>query len=304
LQNINHLPFRYQLKAHIKLHIIIFIWGFTAVLGALIQLDYLSLTWYRMGLASIFLFIYLVFQKTSRKELIEFDSKKQKQYILGGIIIALHWLAFFYAIKVSNVSITLVALSSGAFFTSILEPVFFKRKILFYEIFLGVLILLGFYILFKVERIELTGVMYALIAAFLSGLFSVLNGIYVQKQDAYVLSFYQLFYGFLFLTLILIFSGKLNHLPMPSPADWLYLIVLASICTAYAFSASIDVMKHLSPYTVMLSINLEPIYGIILAILLLGDKEMMSTGFYLGASFILIIILLNTIIKHFAKNQR
>ncbi len=293
-----------KLKSYTKLHIIIFIWGFTAVLGALIQLDYFAITWYRMGLASVFLFIYLLFKKESRQQLFVFDRIRQKQYVIGGVIIALHWIAFFYAIKVSNVSITLVTMSSGAFFTSLIEPFFYKRKIRFYEILLGILILVGFFILLKVEKIEYTGVVYALIAAFLSGLFSVMNGIYVRTEDAFQLSFFQLFYGFVFLTIILLFRGELLNLPMPSETDWLYLIVLASICTAYAFSASIDVMKHLSPYTVMLSINLEPVYGIILAILLLGDQETMSNNFYLGASFILIIIVLNTIFKHFAKNQR
>jgi len=293
-----------NLKSYIKLHIIIFIWGFTAVLGALIQLDYFAITWYRMGLASVFLFIYLISRKSSREKLKHFNKKEQKQYLVGGVIIALHWIAFFYAIKVSNVSITLVAMSSGAFFTSLIEPYFYKRSVRIYEILFGLLILFGLYILLSIEKIAYTGVLYALIAAFLSGLFSVINGIYVQKQNAYQLSFFQLFYGFIFLTIVLLFRGELRNLPMPSQSDWIYLFILASICTAYAFSASIDVMKHLSPYTVMLSINLEPVYGIILAILLLGDKEMMSNNFYLGASFILIIILLNTIFKHFAKNQR
>ncbi len=291
-----------HLKAYAKLHFIIFIWGFTAVLGALIHLDYLTLTWYRMGLASLFLALYILLHPVRRQQMFKWDTKQQLRYLLGGVIIASHWLAFFYAIKVSNVSITLVTLSSGAFFTSLLEPLLFKRKIYIYEIFLGMLILGGFFILLKIENIDFTGVYFALIAAFLSGLFSVLNGLFIRQQSGVQLSFFQLFYGFLFLTLILLFKGDLKYLPSPSITDWIYLIILASICTAYAFTQSINLMKHLSPYTVMLSINLEPVYGIILAVLILGSKEKMSPGFYLGALIILTIIVLNSIIKH--KNQK
>ncbi len=287
-----------QLKSYAKLHFIIFIWGFTAVLGALIHLDYLSLTWYRMGLASLFLGLYILSHRQERRQIFQWRPEQQLRYILGGVIIALHWLAFFYAIKVSNVSITLVTLSSGAFFTSILEPLLFKRKIYWYEMVLGILILGGFFVLLKIEKIDFTGVYFALIAAFLSGLFSVINGLFIRQQSGIQLSFFQLFYGFLFLTLVLLGKGNLWQLPYPSLTDWLYLVILASICTAYAFTQSISLMKYLSPFTVMLSINLEPVYGIILAVIILGDKEKMSPGFYLGALIILIIIILNSIIKY------
>ena len=292
-----------NLKAYFKLHFIIFIWGFTAVLGALIRLDYFTLTWYRMGLASTFLFIYLIINEKRRKQLFQFDLKNQFRYIIGGIIIALHWIAFFYAIKASNVSITLITMSSGAFFTSLIEPLFFKRKIYFYEILFGLLILLGFIVLIKVENIAYTGVYFALIAAFLSGLFSVMNGIYIRTKDAYTLSFYQLFYGFLFLSFTLAVKGDLMQMPHPTRSDWIYLFILASICTAYAFSESIHLMKYLSPYTVMISINLEPVYGIILAIIVLGNQEKMSERFYIGGLIILTIIIINAMIKYKAKKN-
>ena len=290
-------------KSYLQLHFIIFIWGFTAVLGALIKLDSLSLTWYRMGLASLFLLLFVGLHPSERKLFFQFNRSDHLRYLIGGIVIALHWLAFFYAIKVSNVSITLISLSSGAFFTSLLEPVFFKRKIYLHEILLGIAILGGFFVLLKIEKIEFTGVYFALMAAFLSGLFSVINGIFIRRQSAVQLSFFQLFYGFLFLTLIMWFTGELTRLPVPSASDWIYLFILASICTAYAFTRSIGLMKYLSPYTVMLSINLEPVYGILLAFLVLGDKEKMSAGFYTGSAIILTIIVLNTIIKHKMKKN-
>jgi len=292
-----------NLKAYAKLHFIIFIWGFTAVLGALIHLDYFSLTWFRMGLALLFLGAYILLKPNIRQQITHTDLKAQLRYLLGGVIIALHWIAFFYAIKVSNVSITLVTLSSGAFFTSLLEPLLFKRKIYFYEILLGILILGGFFILIKIEKIDFYGVFFALIAAFLSGLFSVVNGIYIKNRPGIQLSFFQLFYGFLFLTIVLLLNGKLLQLPMPHVSDWLFLILLASICTAYAFTQSISLMQYLSPFTVMLSINLEPVYGIILAVLILGDREKMSSGFYLGAAVILFIIVFNAVMKYRLKES-
>lgn len=293
----------HKLSKYLQLHFIILIWGFTAVLGALIRLDYFSLTWYRMGLAVIFLGIYVLSKKEWREAIKRLDFKDHLRLILGGIIISLHWIAFFYAIKISNVSVTLISLSTGAFFTSLLEPLFFKRKIYFYEVLFGLLILIGFFILVKVEDINFTGVLFGLIAAFLSGLFSVVNGIYVRKESGVILSLFQLLYGFLFLTLVMLLTGKMEHLPWPSPHDWLYLIILSSICTAYAFTKSISLMKYLSPFTVMISINLEPVYGILLAVLILGDKEKMSPGFYLGAFIILIIILLNAYVKYFKKTE-
>ncbi len=289
------------ISKYLKLHFIIFIWGFTAVLGALIHLDYLSLTWYRMGLAVFFLFLFILFNRELKKQLLSLDIKAHLRYALGGTIIALHWLAFFYAIKISNVSITLVTLSTGAFFTSILEPIFFKRNIYWHEVLLGILILGGFLVLVRVEEIKLAGVFFALIAAFLSGLFSVINGIFIKNEQGSILSFFQLFYGFLFLTFILIIKGQVFHIPLPAPMDWLWLIILASICTAYAFTVSISLMKYLSPFTVMISINLEPVYGIILALLFLGKQEEMSLNFYLGAFIILIIIMLNAYVKYFNK---
>ncbi len=292
-----------QLSKYLKLHFIILIWGFTAVLGALIQLDYFSLTWYRMGLAVSILGIYVFFKKEERKSILHLNFRDHLRFILGGIIIALHWIAFFYAIKISNVSITLITLSTGAFFTSLLEPLFFKRKIYFYEVFFGMMILGGFFILVKVEEIKYAGIIFGLIAAFLSGLFSVVNGIYIRREKGIILSFFQLLYGFLFLTLVMFITGDIKHLPMPSSTDWIYLIILSSICTAYAFTASISLMKYLSPFTVMISINLEPVYGILLAVLILGEKEKMSPGFYLGAFIILIIILLNAYVKYFKKSQ-
>ncbi|GAB1307357.1 DMT family transporter [Urechidicola sp. KH5] len=283
-----------KLLDYLHLHFIIFIWGFTAILGALISIEAIPLVWFRMGLASILLFIFFIVTKRS----LRISKKMLWRYVLGGIIIALHWITFFQAIKSSNVSVGLITMSTGAFFTSLIEPVFFKRKIKSSELLLGLLVIIGLYIIFKVEGNYTLGIVYGLISSFLSALFSVSNGLYVQKNNPLTISFYQLFFGVLFITVILGVQGGFSaDFFALSSTDWMYLFILASICTAYAFSASVKVMKVLRPFTVMLSINLEPVYGILLALWLFPEKETMPSNFYFGALIVLFSVILNGIIK-------
>ena len=284
-----------KFKNYLLLHLIVFIWGFTAILGALITIDAIPLVWYRMLLAVLFIAIYFLWKKKSFKV----DRAGLLKFFFTGVVIALHWVFFFKAIKVSNVSVALVTMSTGAFFTALIEPVFFKRKINALEMFLGLLVIAGLYIIFNFESQYKLGIIYALIASFLGALFAVLNGLFIKKYTADTISFYQLFFGVVFITIYLLFTNSFSVSFFQIPAsDWLYLIVLSSICTAYAFIASVHVMKYLSPYTVMLTINLEPIYAIVLALFIFGDKEQMSSTFYLGAFIVLFVVLLNGIIKN------
>jgi drug/metabolite transporter (DMT)-like permease len=282
-------------KNYLLLHFIVFIWGFTAILGALITIDAIPLVWYRMLLAVLFIAIYFLWKKKSFKV----DRTGLLKFFFTGVVIALHWVFFFKAIKVSNVSVALVTMSTGAFFTALIEPVFFKRKINALEMFLGLLVIAGLYIIFNFESQYKLGIIYALIASFLGALFAVLNGLFIKKYTADTISFYQLFFGVVFITIYLLFTNSfsVSFFQIPT-SDWMYLIVLSSICTAYAFIASVQVMKYLSPYTVMLTINLEPIYAIVLALFIFGDKEQMSSTFYLGAFIVLLVVLLNGIIKN------
>lgn len=284
-----------KLKNYLLLHLIVFIWGFTAILGALITIDAIPLVFFRMGLAVLFIAIYFLIKKKS----FYVDKKGILKFFLSGIIIALHWIFFFKAIKVSNVSVALVSMSTGAFFTSLIEPLFFKRKIKALEIILGLLVILGLYIIFNFESAYKLGIIYALISSFLGAFFSVLNGLFVKKYDANSISLYQLLFGTLFVTAYLFFNNNfsVSFFNLPT-TDWIYLFILSSICTAYAFIASVKIMKYLSPYTVMLTINLEPIYAIILALIIFGDKEKMNPAFYLGACIVLGVVLLNGIIKN------
>ncbi len=291
-----------RFKNYLLLHFIVFIWGFTAILGALITLDAIPLVWYRMGLAVIFIVVYFLLKKKSFKV----DKKGVLKFLFTGFIIALHWVFFFKAIKVSNVSVALVTMSTGAFFTSLIEPFFFKRKIKSVEIILGLLVIIGLYIIFNFESQYKLGIFYALISSFLGSLFAVLNGLFIQKYQADTISLYQLFFGALIITFYLFYNNRftVDFFIIPN-SDWMYLFILSSICTAYAFIASVKVMKYISPYTVMLTINLEPIYAIILALFIFGDKEKMNPEFYYGAFIVLFVVLLNGIIKNKAliKNK-
>jgi drug/metabolite transporter (DMT)-like permease len=284
-----------KLKHYLQLHLVVFIWGFTAILGALISIEAIPLVWFRMLLAVLFILVYFLV----KKKRFRVDRKSLLKFFFTGIIIALHWVAFFKAIKVSNVSVALVTMSTGAFFTSLLEPIFFKRKIKTLEIVLGVFVVIGLYIIFNFETQYYLGIIYALISAFLAALFSVLNGLFVKKNDAEVISFYQLFFGVAFITFLLAVTGSFTvEFFILKASDWFYLILLSSVCTAYAFIVSVKVMKYLTPYTVMLTINLEPVYAIILALFIFGEKEKMNPEFYYGAFIVLFVVLLNGVIKN------
>lgn len=285
--------------SYLHLHLIVFIWGFTAVLGALIKIEALPLVWYRMLFASIFIFIFIKFKNINLKITVPLLLR----FLLAGLVIAVHWYTFFEAIKVSNISVTLACMSTGAFFTSLLEPIFFKRKIIAYEVVMGLIVIIGLYLIFNVESKYVYGILLALISAFLSASFSIINGKLAKEYDSTVISFYELLGGVFFFSIFILFSGSfsLGYFEI-TWEDFVWLLVLSTICTAYAFIASVGVMKYLSPYTVMLTINLEPIYGIFLALLVFGENEKMNSQFYIGALVILSTVILNGILKNRQKN--
>lgn len=272
----------------------VFIWGFTAILGDLISQEAIPLVWNRMGLAVAVLFIYVALKKIN----LRISYKNFATFLFAGIVIAAHWVTFFHAIKISNVSVTLACLSSGAFFTSLLEPIFLKKKFVAYEMLLGLLVVVGIATIFTVESQYKWGILTALTSAFLSALFSVINGVAVKNNSATVITVYELLGGWLALSFLLLFNGNMNASILPTEGnDLIYILVLAIVCTAYPFIESVRIMKELSPFTVVLTINLEPVYGILMAFFLLGEDEKMSGGFYLGALIILFTVFANAYIK-------
>jgi drug/metabolite transporter (DMT)-like permease len=290
-----------KLKNYLHLHFIVFVWGFTAVLGKLITIDALPLVWYRMLMASLIIIAYILIRRFP----LRVPLKTLVTLIVAGIVVALHWVTFFMAIKVSNVSIALATMSTGAFFTALIEPFWYGRKMVGYEVVFGLIVMLGLYIMFRVETAYLLGILLALVSSFLSATFSLINGKLTQGQRPSIISFYELGSGVLFLSIYMAFTGSYDqNFFQLSFNDWLLIFILASVCTAYAFIASVKILKYISPYTVMLTINLEPVYGILLGVIILGDSEKMNPLFYVGALLILATVVANGILKNRKKLKK
>ena len=281
-------------KDHIHLHFVVLLFGFTAILGKLISVDATTLVSYRMLFAAmgIGLFVFL----TKRYKVLPLKTIFQ---LLGvGIIVALHWIFFFGAVKVSNVSVTLGCMASTTLFTAFLEPLFDKTKIHWVEILIGLVIILGLYIITQFAFHYYLGIIYAIISAFLASLFGVINRKLVLKlHTPALMSMYEMLSGFVLITLYLSYHDKLTLPHQLIFADWIYLLILAWVCTAYAFVATVFISKKLKAYSVSLAINMEPVYGIVLAYFIFGESEKMNGGFYLGAIILISAIFVYPYLK-------
>lgn len=283
------------------MHFIVVIYGFTAIIGKLIQMNALQMVWYRMLFAAISLFIYIKWKKinlsVSKRDIIKFVGI--------GLVVALHWITFFGAIKISNISVTLGIMASGTLFASILEPLFFKHKVNWLDFLIGIFIVLGLYLIFSYEIHYIEGIMVAIISSILATLFTILNKSNTYKFPPTLISFYEMVGGFMGITIYMITTKQLNNqLLHPSFSDLVYVIILGIVCTAFAFAVSVDVMKELSAYNLILAVNMEPVYGIILAYFIFGESEYMSGGFYIGTIVILLSVFLYPSIKAKAKSKR
>ncbi len=291
-----------KLKNYLHLHFLVFIAGFTAILGELISINAIPLVWFRMLIATVLMSIYIRIMRIK----IKIPTRYIIRFCIAGVIIALHWITFFGSIKVANVSIALSMFSTGAFFASFIEPIIFKRRVIWYEIIFGILVIIGVFIITKSEMKYLMGIVLGILSAFLSSLFAVINGKFLERNSATVISFYEFLGGVLFITIFIPLFGdgfSLDFFKL-SGSDYGYLFILASICTAYAFIASVYIMNYISPFTVILTYNLEPVYGIILALILFPESEKMSSQFYLGAIIIIAVVILNGFIKNSKKSKR
>lgn len=281
-------------KSLLHFHFIVFIFGFTAILGSLISVNSYQIVWFRVLIAALTIIVVIKILKKS----IQISLSQLLMLVFCGFLISLHWVFFFKAIKVSNVSVTLSILSLGAFITSFLEPFFYKKKIVKYEVIFGIIVAAGTIIVFKTQLHYLEGIIYALIAVLFSVFFTLINGKIINYLPSLTISFYELSSGFFIISFILLLRGDFSsELIKITQDDLLWLLILGTICTAYAFVISVDVMKHLSPYTIMISINMEPIYGMLLAYLLLGDNEKMSSLFYVGFFLIFFSVIMNGYLK-------
>ena len=283
-----------------RLHLIVFLWGFTAILGKLIHANAEVLVFYRMLFASVFLYLFI---RIIKKDSIKVSKKLLLKLVGIGSLMAFHWLFFFSSIKVSNVSIALSCLGTSTLFAALLEPLIFKRKIDLSEIVMGIVIVICISLIFKVEFQYKLGIIYGLICALLGTIFSVFNGKLYGKTSSGNIIFYEIFGGFLVISLYYVFSGQISQIGEISYRDLALLTLLASVFTAYPMFESVNLMKYISPFTLILTVNLEPIYGIILAFFIFGESEKMSAVFY-GASLVMILaIVINEIIKARKKSK-
>lgn len=280
-------------KAYFQLHLAVLLWGFTAIFGKLISLNELWLVWYRMVLSTVVLWIYLRF--TNR---LIIPSKKTMWKAAGiGTIICLHWITFYGSIKASNISVAISCFSSLALFTALLDPLLNRKKIHLPEILLGLAVIGGIVMIFTAQELYITGILLAIASAFLAALFSVLNKQLYYENDPGTISVIELGAGFLFLTLVLPFYSAAS-IPVPSPTDWLWLILLSTFCTSFAFTLGNYALQKLDAFTCNLTVNLEPIYSIILAIIIFKENKELNTGFYMGTLVILSSVVFHTIYKY------
>jgi drug/metabolite transporter (DMT)-like permease len=275
-------------KNLVILHFTVFIWGFTGILGKLIQVHSVYLVWYRVLIACITLFAYFKFNRTGFKV----NRDTFFKLFFTGALVGGHWILFFQAIKSSTVSVTLVCLSSITLFTAIFEPLFSKKKISKLEILAGLSIICGIFLIFKFETQYTLGIIIGLLSAVFASLFSIINSKQIQQQDAPVIAFYELLGAAFWITLYLLFTGGFDYHMKLIPADIGYLLILGTVCTSLAYVAGVSVMKEFSAFRVALITNLEPVYGIIMAFIFFNELDKMTAGFWIGALIILSTIFL------------
>jgi len=276
--------------ALIKLHIAVFLWGFTGVLGKAIELNEGLLVWYRLLLTVGFLWLLLVFKKHQ----FAVPLKTAVMYASIGVIIALHWVFFYGSIKYSNVSIALVCLSSAGVMTAFLEPIMTKNRIVWYEVLLGLIAVIGIYLIFLFDTKFRVGIILGVIATLLSVIFSIINKKIIVKVQPKTLMFYQLIGGLVVLTLLMPLYLKTfptNKL-VPTFSDFIWLIVLSLACTILSMDLSLQALKKVSAFTQNLTLNLEPVYGIVLAFVIYKENKDLSSTFYIGLLLILSTVVL------------
>ncbi len=301
-QELNSLPVSKELKqAYWFLHVAILLFGFTAILGKLISLREVMLVWHRLWITVLSVaFIPGVIKalgNMTRQEIIRFMGI--------GLITCLHWLTFYGSIKLSNVSIALSCLATTSLFTSFIEPLVFKRRINPFEVVLGVVVAIGIVIITKATFGYRDGIIAGLIAAFLASLFSTLNKKHMKNHNPITMTFLELGAGFVFITALL--PVYLHYFPeaklMPDPKDWAWLVILALVCTSVAYVLALVALKQLSAFTANLAINLEPVYGILLAIPIFQEHKELDAGFYLGTGLILFSVFLYPVIRRIQRKR-
>ncbi|MCH7408910.1 DMT family transporter [Belliella sp. DSM 111904] len=292
-------------KDYLMLHFIVLIWGFTAILGLLITLPSVEIVFYRTLIACGFLG--LVFLVKKRK--IRLASQELGKVIGTGFLISLHWILFFWAAQVSTASVCLAGMATTSLWTALVEPLVNRSKVKWFEIMLGMMVISGLYVVFSFEGGYWLGLTMAVSSALIAAIFTVINGRLTKRHSPYVLTFYEMLGACIFSVLFMpfyavFFTDGVGLQLVPIGLDWLWLFVLGGVCTVYAFSVSVELMRRLTAFAINLTVNLEPVYGIVLAVLIFGEREKMTSGFYLGTLIILISVLLYPVFNYLNKRRK
>ncbi len=279
---------------YFKLHFIVFLWGFSAILGKLVQIPASELVFYRAIFASFGMGAVIWFSNGTFKV----DRQDLVRLLLVGVIVALHWLAFFGAARVANVSVSLVGFATNSLWAALLEPWFKKTKLKKYEVMLGLVVLLGLYIIFSFDFQYKLGLLLGIFAGFTSALFSVFNSRFVKRISSRTITFYEMIGVFIANGIFLAGYNIAGHpLHIPSGMDMLYIAILAGVCSVYAYTVAVELMKRVSVFMIQLSLNLEPVYGIIMAVIIFGNTEKMNFNFYIGTLIILSAVVAYPLLK-------
>lgn len=286
-----------SLTDYLQLHFIVLIWGFTAILGKLLQpLDASAVVLFRTLLAVLG----MGFVLWLRKQSVRVSPADRWRLLATGAIIALHWVMFFLAARIANVSVCLAGMATSSLWASVLEPLVLRRRVRLIEVVLGAIVMAGLYIIFRFEFDKVVGLSVAVFSAMLSSLFTIINSRFTHRLDALVISFYEMagaVLGALALWLVVqttnssATSLSVQYVP-ETPLQWVWLMLLAFVCTVYAYSVGVRLLRKFSPYMAVLTVNLEPVYGILLAVLIFGNDEHMTPGFYIGTLVILVAVLI------------
>ncbi|MBT34174.1 MAG: EamA family transporter [Thalassobius sp.] len=277
-----------MVKDQLKLHLIVFIWGFTSILGKEISLPAVEVVFYRTLIASLALLVLLVV--LGRKIILK--PRAIIYFVAVGMLVGAHWITFFASARISKISICLAGMATTSLFTALLEPIINRTKVKWYELVLGFVVILGLYTIFQFELEHINGLLLALLSACLGAVFTIINARFTKVYAPLTITFYEMIgaclFTVIFFPIYIKYFTSTGSLDLSMEGlDFIYMLLLAIICTVYAFYASIEIMKRISAYNVNLTTNLEPVYGIILAFFIYGEAEKMSDGFYAGTLIIL-----------------
>ena len=277
----------------------VLILGFTGIFGKLISLNTIELVWYRMLIAFITLFTFLAF----KKELTKIKKKDFFGLLFVGSLVAVHWFFFFESIKVSNVSVAVVCLSTASFFSAMIEPFFLKRKPKLYEYILGIVVFVTLFLMLEAETKYTMGYIYGIIASFLGTLFTLYNAKYINRLEASKITMVEMLAGVIIFSILMLINKEIGISNLKiNINDFVYLFLLGTICTAAVFVWMVEIMKYISPYSLIMAINQEPIYSIVLALIIFSESEHMNLSFYVGASVIILVVFLESYLKNKIKS--